>query len=141
MPIFAGNKRDWLLMHRYIFHMFYLSDGTKMSIGVASQPCTASHLELGFVSKPDKSVHAIDSCDLILYQHGENGKPPKNLSFSFTANGEKYEASVEVEYEAVHFVGNNREARMVERFIKCTVNGVTGRGISEWHYNNAVLVR
>lgn len=123
-------------MHRYIFHMFYLSDGTKISIGVVSQPCSASHLEMGFVSKPDKTVHAIDSCDLLLYQHGENGQPPKNISFSFTANDIIYEASVNVVYEAIHYVGNNTEAKMVERFTECVINGVPGYGIAEWHYNN-----
>lgn len=124
-------------MHRYIFHMMYLSDGTRVSIGVVSQPCTTSHLEMGYVVLPDKSLHSIDSCDLLLYQHGENGKPPKNLAFCFKANGRIYEVSVdEVEYESVHYKGNDIEAKMFERFLKYRVNGVTGRGISEWHYNN-----
>lgn len=133
----AGHKRDWTLMHRYIFHMMYLSDGTRISVGVVSQPSTTSHLEMGYVILADKSIHAIDSCDLLLYQHGEDGHPPKNLAFSFKAGGRTYEVSVdEVEYESVHYKGNNTEAKMFERFVKYHVNGVSGRGISEWHYNN-----
>lgn len=116
--------------------MMYLTDGTRITVGVVSQPCTTSHLEMGYVVLPDKSIHSIDSCDLLLYQHGENGIPPQNLAFSFTAGGQTYVVSVEVEYESVHYKGNDVEAKMFERFLKYNVNGVTGRGISEWHYNN-----
>lgn len=41
-----------------------------------------------------------------------------------------------MEYEAIHYVGWKWEARMVERFVQYTVNGIPGRGVSEFHYNN-----
>jgi hypothetical protein len=35
-----GNKRDWKLMHRYIFHHIFLADGMQAVIGVVCQPHT-----------------------------------------------------------------------------------------------------
>ncbi|XP_015512951.2 uncharacterized protein LOC107219278 [Neodiprion lecontei] len=132
-----GFKRDWTLMHRYIFHMLFLEDGTMASIGVICQPCTCSTLEAGYVYEPDGSLHPLEWCDLKLYQHGENGTAPKDHAFTFKAGEKVYNVQVNVEYESIHFVGKNWEARMVERFVRYRVNGtVDGRGISEFHYRN-----
>jgi hypothetical protein len=43
---------------------------------------------------------------------------------------------VTVEYESVHYVSEEWEARMVERFCKFSVNGARGRGVSEFHYRH-----
>lgn len=123
-------------MHRYIFHMFYLADKTKISIGVVCQPCTSSYLEMGYIVHPNGKLQAVDSCDLLLYQHGENGILNKELCFTFVANSTIYEVKVNYEYDIMHYVGNNIEAEMNERFLVCEVNGIPGRGISEWYYNN-----
>ncbi|XP_033207567.1 uncharacterized protein LOC117167072 [Belonocnema kinseyi] len=132
-----GLKRDWKLMHRYIFHMLFLEDGTMASIGMISQPCTCSRLEAGCVYEPDGSLHAVEKCDLELYQHGEHGTPPRDYAFTIEAGNKTYNVQIDVVEEAIHFVGNNEDARMVERFIKYQVNGkINGRGISEFHYNN-----
>uniref|UniRef100_V5GU19 Uncharacterized protein n=2 Tax=Anoplophora glabripennis TaxID=217634 RepID=V5GU19_ANOGL len=131
-----GYKRDWSLMHRYIFHMFYLVDKTKISVGVICQPSTCTYLEVGFIVHPNGKMEAIDSCDLLLYQHGENGILNKELCFTFVANGTTYEVKVNYEHDVVHYVGNDIEAKMNERFLVCEVNGIPGRGLSEWHYNN-----
>ncbi|XP_060535138.1 uncharacterized protein LOC132707342 [Cylas formicarius] len=132
-----GFKRDWSLMHRYIFHMFYLSNQTRITLGLVCQPCTSTDLEFGYVVLPNRKLETIDHCDLVLYQHGENGTPSDELCFTFEANDTTYEVKVTYEVTHVHFKGKNREAKMFERFFKCEVNGVTGRGISEWHYNVA----
>lgn len=130
-----GFKRDWELMHRYIYSILFLEDGTMASIGVICQPCTASLLETGYVYKPDGSLHPLEWCDLQLYQHGENGVPPKDHAFSFEAGGSVYRVQMNVEHESIHFVGENCEARMVERFVRCRVNGsIEGRGVSEFQY-------
>lgn len=56
---------------------------------------------------------------------------------NFHTGNKTYNVQIEVVEEAIHFVGNNEDARMVERFIKCQVNGkINGRGVSEFHYNN-----
>ncbi|KAJ3663774.1 hypothetical protein Zmor_008001 [Zophobas morio] len=130
-----GYKRDWTLMHRYVFHMLYLENGTRVSIGLVSQPATTSLLLMGYVVPADKSIHCIENCDLVLYQHGENGTPGKNYAFCFETDNETYDAKINVIYEAFHFKGNNTEAKLIERFIECEVNGVKGKGVSEWHYN------
>ncbi|XP_049957988.1 uncharacterized protein LOC126474556 [Schistocerca serialis cubense] len=132
-----GNKRDWDLMHRYAFHMFFLENGMTATIGVICQPCTGSMLETGYVYTPEGDVLPVEWCDLKLYQHGECGIPPVDHAFSFKAGSTVYHAQVNVEYLSTHYVGWKWEARMVERFIKCTVNGIPGRGVSEFHYHNS----
>lgn len=122
-------------MHRYIYHMFYLEDGLRISCGVVSQPCTASYLEMGFVNHPEGRIDPIESCDLLLYQVAENGILPKEICFTVTAKSMVYEIKVTYLYDAVHYKGEDEEIRMCERFHKCEVNGVPGRGISEWTYN------
>ena len=47
-----------------------------------------------------------------------------------------YTVQVNVEYEATHYVGWKWEARMVERFVRYIVNGIPGKGVSEFHYHN-----
>ncbi|KAJ8969709.1 hypothetical protein NQ314_001623 [Rhamnusium bicolor] len=131
-----SHKRDWSLMHRYIYHMFYLSNRTKISVGVVCQPCTSSCLEMGFITHPDGKLEAIESCDLLLYQHGENGVLNNELCFTFEANSITYDVKIKYVHDVVHYVGNDTEAKMNERFLTCEVNGILGRGISEWHYNN-----
>lgn len=115
--------------------MFYLENGTFVIIGVVSQPSTTSSLEVGYVIQ-DGEINAIEFCNLQLYQHAENGRPPLNYGFTFVANGSTYDANVQVEYDAYHFKGTDDEAKLYERFIKVDVNGIRGRGISEWQYNN-----
>lgn len=124
-------------MHRYIYHVFHLKDGTRISVGVVSQPCTSSHLEMGYVLLPNGDLYPVLNCDLKLYQHGENGKLPKNLAFSIVTKVRTYQIKVEVEAEEEHYKGDDTEAKLIERFVKCWVNGVEGRGVSEWHYNHA----
>lgn len=131
-----GFKRDWTLMHRYIFHMFYLENQTRITLGVICQPCTASHLEMGYVVQANGRVDVIESCDLLLWQHGETGKPSDELSFTFTAGDVIYECKVQYDLTVSHFVGNNEVVKMYERFLTCEINGVKGKGISEWNYNN-----
>lgn len=131
-----GGRRDWSLMHRYIFQMFYLENQTRIVLGVVSQPRTGSHLEMGYVIHANGKVDAIDTCDLLLWQHGESGRPSDDLCFTFVAGDHIYECKVKYDLTASHFVGNNVEVKMYERFLSCEVNGVKGKGISEWNYSN-----
>lgn len=115
--------------------MMYLENGTKISLGVISYPSTMTHFEVGYVVNSDKNIYPIDECNLVLYQHGERGKPGKNIGFSFKANDLRYDVNVKVIHESFHYKGNDCEARLIERFVEYEVNGVKGRGISEWSYN------
>ncbi|XP_069689416.1 uncharacterized protein [Periplaneta americana] len=140
MPSFRdhsyGNRRDWDLMHRYAFHMLFLEDGTKATVGVICQPCTCSRLEAGYVYTRSGEILPLEWCDLELYQYGENGRPPTDYNFNFKAGSTVYTVQVFVEYESTHYVGWKWEARMVERFVRYVVNGIPGRGVSEFHYYN-----
>lgn len=115
--------------------MAYLNDDTRITIGVISHPSTMSHFEVGYVVHKNKTIDTIESCDLQLYQHGENGTPGKTIAFTFIAGKKCYVVKAVVEYEAVHYKGHDNEAKLIERFLKYNVNGVQGRGIAEWHYN------
>lgn len=128
-------KRDWSEINRYVSHSIHLDNGIKASILVYSLPYL-TQIEVGFVSNPDKTNHAIESCNFKLYQHGENGRPGKDYGFTFKANGETFDAKFVTEYQSEHFKGNMREARVLERFMTCEVNGIRGRALCEWNYNN-----
>lgn len=52
------------------------------------------------------------------------------------ADGEIYTIEIMVKHQPTHYVGTNWEARMVERFVDCKVNGIPGFGFSEFHYRN-----
>lgn len=132
---FSAYKRDWSEINRYVSHSIHLDNGIKASILVYSLPYL-TQIELGFVSYPNKTNHAIESCNFKLYQHGEKGTPGKDYGFTFNANGEIYDAKFVTEYESEHFKGNKREARILERFMTCEVNGIRGKAFSEWNYNN-----
>ncbi|XP_063239942.1 uncharacterized protein LOC134540860 isoform X3 [Bacillus rossius redtenbacheri] len=131
-----GDKRDWELMHRYSFHMLFLESGLRATIGVICQPCTGSVLETGYVYSPDGDVQPLEWCDLKLYQHGEGGTPPVDYAFQFRAGGQVYTAQLMEESRAEHYKGWRWEARLVERFLTCRVNGVPGRAVSEFHYRS-----
>ncbi|XP_045450924.1 uncharacterized protein LOC123659795 [Melitaea cinxia] len=131
-----GQARDWTLMHRYAFHHIFLEDGTSISVGVICQPCTATSMEAGVVGLPNGDVLPIKWVDLKLYQHGEGGSAPRDYAFRIQAGDEVYTIQVLVEYESIHYVSQDWDARMVERFCKFIVNGVPGRGVSEFHYRH-----
>ncbi|KAH9636746.1 hypothetical protein HF086_005069 [Spodoptera exigua] len=131
-----GQKRDWTLMHRYAFHHIFLENGSNISVGVVCQPSTASILELGQIALPNGEVLPIKWVDLKLYQHGESGTAPRDYAFTFAAGDEEYTVQVLVEYESIHYVSSDWDARMVERFCKFVVNNIPGRGVSEFHYRH-----
>lgn len=132
-----GVKRDWKLLHRYIFHMFSLEDGRRFDIGVVCQPVTCSQLELGYMYDHDGSLHGLEWVDLPLYNHGENGQPPLDYGLRVKAkNGKVYYIQVKVlETQELH-IGWEWEARIVERRCKFVVDGVEGIGISECQYRH-----
>lgn len=123
-------------MHRYSFNMLFLENGLTAVVGIVSQPCTTSQLEMGYVVQTNKEIHAIEFCNFELYQHGENGRPPINYGFTFIANGVIYDANIHIEHEDLHYKGLNDEAKLYELFAQVDINGIKGRGICEWHYNN-----
>ncbi|KAF4525128.1 hypothetical protein B566_EDAN005070 [Ephemera danica] len=104
-----GHKREWKNFHR---------------------------LELGYVYTPDGQLHPLQSCDLKLYEHGENGTPPLDYGFNFRAGGCKYSVQVRVEHSPEFYIGEEWEARVVERMARYTVNGIKGWGIAEWEYRH-----
>ncbi|XP_059058043.1 uncharacterized protein LOC131851551 isoform X2 [Achroia grisella] len=140
MPSFRdhsfGQRRDWSLMHRYAFHHIFLKNGVSISVGVICQPSTASVFEAGEVALPNGKVLPIKWVDLRLHNHGENGQAPRDYAFRFGAGDELYTVQVQVEYESIHYVSDEWEARMVERFCKFMVNNMPGRGVSEFHYRH-----
>ncbi|KAL1518057.1 hypothetical protein ABEB36_001738 [Hypothenemus hampei] len=131
-----GRKRDWNLMHRYIFQMLYLENQCRLILGLVSQPCTASHYEMGYVVLPNGKIDAIEECDLKLWQHGESGNPSEELGFVVVAGKHTYECKVQYETTVAHYVGNNVQVKMYERFGTCEVNGIHGKVIAEWNYSN-----
>jgi len=130
------GTRDWKLMHRYIFHIILLSDGTKMLAMTICQPHTCSKLKLGYVSSKSGLITFLDGCDLELTHHGEAGQPSEDYAFQLTAGGHEYLVQVKSRSLASHYLGEDSEAKNVELFAEYDVNGIPGYGIVEWNYRN-----
>jgi len=54
------------------------------------------------------------------------------------SDGKKYCCQVKVLLSPEFYIGDEWEARVVERMAKFTVNGVPGWGIAEWMYRNTL---
>jgi len=80
-----GHKREWKLLHRYGFHTMTLENGMRINVGIVSQPCTSSVLELGYVYSPDGQLFPVEKVDLNLWNIGEKGTPPTDYYFTFEA--------------------------------------------------------
>ncbi|OWF52519.1 hypothetical protein KP79_PYT06824 [Mizuhopecten yessoensis] len=80
-----GNVRDWRYFHRYAITYATLVDKTAICIGCISMPITMTSLTIGYVIHPDGTKEPVSSSEFQLADHGEDGHPPKELSFKFTA--------------------------------------------------------
>lgn len=133
----TGPVRDFDLLYRYAFYMMFLEDGSMSSVIVVNQPCSVSRMESGYICLPDGGVHNMEWCDLQLYQHGEDGEPPVDHAFRFKAGGTVYHVKAKGDDMAYHYVGWQWEAKIMEMFSSYEVNGVRGRGLTEFHYHNS----
>ena len=104
-------------------------------IGIVSQPCSFSRLELGYVHTPG-AVHPLEWCDLQLGYLGEQGGDPTDYGFSFGAGGRTYHVLVKVLETQTVFCGVGWEARLLERPCRYRVNDMAGWGMSEWYYKH-----
>ncbi|KAK3863648.1 hypothetical protein Pcinc_030611 [Petrolisthes cinctipes] len=130
-----GHKREWKLMHRYGLHMFTTEDGIQGNVGVICQPATCSRLEMGYIYR-EGQMEPVTGVDLTLWQHGENGHPPNDYAFSFTAGGKQYMVEVSVLEAPEFYIGWEWETRVVERMATFRVNGEKGWGLAEWDYRH-----
>lgn len=133
----VADLRDWKNFHRYAIHFLTLENGDRLTVGAICTPVLFSSFVMGFITKAKLGVnHAITDCDFKLYQHGEEHNPPTDYGFTFWAGGERYVVQV-LGYDKVEFyMGTEAEARLVEQYSTCTVNGVRGWGFVEWCYRH-----
>ncbi|GAB6023464.1 hypothetical protein CHUAL_008243 [Chamberlinius hualienensis] len=132
----VANKRDWKLMHRYGLHSVYVEDGTKFCVGIISHPDIFSVFEMGYLYTPDGRLFGVNSCNLELWRHGEEGTPPVDYSFNFKAGGRDYRVDCKVIESPEVFIGPQWEARVVERMCTYRVNGKRAWGFAEWEYRH-----
>ncbi|KAL8588233.1 hypothetical protein ACOMHN_062090 [Nucella lapillus] len=133
-----GNIRDWKSLHRYGLQYVSLADGSAMCVGAISMPSTISRLTVGYVFHADGRMDAVTSSQFELYEHGEDGRPPSHLAFTFTAGGKAYHLECHMLDCPIFYMGEDWDAKIYERFCQYVVNGVKGWGISEWEYCNHV---
>ncbi|PVD27980.1 hypothetical protein C0Q70_10556 [Pomacea canaliculata] len=133
-----GNIRDWKSLHRYGLQYISLEDGSAICVGAISMPVALSRLTVGYVFHPDGHMDAVSSSEFELYDHGEDGRPPKSLRFKFSAGGKQYDMECIVLDCPIFYMGEEWDAKIYERFCQYQVNGLKGWGISEWDYRNYV---
>ncbi|XP_053607485.1 uncharacterized protein LOC128673569 [Plodia interpunctella] len=133
-----GPFRDWRTFHRYVLHFIFLENGDSIAVGVVSQPSILSHLTIGYVCRKldNQKVFPVDSCDLQLYQHGENKIMPKDYAFSFNAGRQSYVVRVSFNDEEAFYIGDGKSAKIYERWCAVEVNDVKGRACVECQYKN-----
>lgn len=129
-------------IHRYASIVFFLENGNRFSLNHICQPGTGSKLvlhmlslsilnqtinplncssKMGYIAYPSGKFAPIDSSDFELFQHGENGIPPKECAFQIEADGQFFTIQVQVEDEEEHFLGKKKH-RIVTRFITVKVS-------------------
>lgn len=131
-----SKHRDWKRLHRYGLHSVTVEDGTRFCVGIISQPGFLSVFEMGYLYTPDGRLHGVDWCNLELFRHGEKGRPPVDYSFTFRAGGKQYLVQCQVLFSPELFIGEEWEARIVERMCRYRVNGREAWGFAEWEYRH-----
>ncbi|XP_050396297.1 uncharacterized protein LOC126814892 isoform X2 [Patella vulgata] len=128
--------RDWRAFHRYAIHFIWLETGLVAQIGVLCQPQIFTHLKIGYVSFPNADMVPITDVDLKLWEIGESGEPPEHYSFSFWADGQKFDVEVNGGMTLVWYHHEDRGNKILERFSTFKINGIPGRGLTEYCYRN-----
>ncbi|CAB3224093.1 unnamed protein product [Arctia plantaginis] len=132
-----GKFRNWRTFHRYVYHFIFLENGDSMAIGTICQPSILSHLTIGYLCRQsDQAVLPVQTCDFLMYQHGENQILPKDYGFVFEAGNKSYAVRILVNDEETFYIGKTREAKFYERWCTVEVNNVKGWACVEWQYNN-----
>lgn len=132
-----GLYRDWNDFHRYILQYFAFDDGSYLALHLVSLKPTMTHLVTGFVIDKNGEKLPIYSCDRSLYSIGEqNRRPPPEYEFTLTAGGRSFRVECEKVEMPTYYCGWNREAELNVYMCKAKINGVDGRGMCEFEYNN-----
>jgi len=132
-----GFYRDWNDFHRYILQYFAFDDGSHLAVHLVCLKPTMTQLVTGFIMDPDGKKIPIYSCDRPLYTIGEDGQPPQNYDFTLTAGTRRYHIECEKVQMPDYYCGWNREAKLNVYMCKAKMNGVQGRGMCEFEYNNS----
>ncbi|CAG0913305.1 unnamed protein product [Notodromas monacha] len=99
-------------------------------------------MEAGFIMTPSGEIIPLEKLDFPIWQHGEGGNAPQDYGFTITAgkSGKLYDVQINtIEddlFETELRFGWEWESRVIERYSKCTMNGVKGWGVTEWAYRN-----
>ncbi|XP_071084332.1 rifampicin phosphotransferase-like [Haliotis cracherodii] len=128
--------RDWRTFYRYVIHFIYVETGLTAQVGIVSHPDTMSHLMIGYVAYPNGDLVSVSEVSLKLWEVGEDGTPPKQYRFTFTANSQLYTVEVRTGVTPVWYHHGDRGGKVMEVFSTYTVNGREGRGLVEYFYRN-----
>lgn len=131
-----GLYRDWSDFHRYILQYFAFDDGSHLAVHLVSLKPTMTHLVTGFVTEKNGTKTPIYACNRPLYTIGENGQPPEKYDFTLTAGTKRLHVQCEKVQAPVYYCGWNQEAKLHVYMCKATMNGIEGRGMCEFEYNN-----
>ncbi|XP_054728343.1 uncharacterized protein LOC129237551 [Anastrepha obliqua] len=132
-----GTERCLEHINRYVYVAIFLADGTSMVVGNLSQPSFfLSSLKVGYVCTTKGVYEPITSCNFELYTYGEKGTPPRNKNFIVKTAKAKYFVQIEEQQSTVRYVGAEWASKVYNQFVKCTVNGIKGQGITEYLYKN-----
>ncbi|XP_052807198.1 uncharacterized protein LOC128236389 [Mya arenaria] len=131
-----GNIRNWRQLHRYCIQYASFEDGTNLNISAISMPTTTSRLHCGFLFLADGQLEAVTWTDLEFHCLGDDGTPVNKFTVKFKAGGRMRTLEAEVLDWRQFYIGEGRDAKIYERYVRYRLDGVEGYGLSEWEYVN-----
>ena len=135
-----GKFRDWNEFHRYSIFYLFCEDGSGLNLTNLSRPVTMSRLAFGYRVYPDGSIKPVPRTDFELFKHDEEGHAKPGLTFQAKGGGklpllwpEVYDVTIDKVFAAPSFyIGNDRDAKITDCFVRGTINGRPCWGINEW---------
>ncbi|XP_052244782.1 uncharacterized protein LOC127853955 [Dreissena polymorpha] len=131
-----GNIRNWRQLHRYCIQYASFEDGSNLNISAISMPATTSRLHCGFLFHPDGSLDKMSWCDLEFHHLGDDGTPVSDFTIRFKAGDKTRTVTAKVLDTRQFYIGDGRDAKIFERYVRYEMDGVVGYGLSEWEYVN-----
>ncbi|XP_067130557.1 rifampicin phosphotransferase-like [Centruroides vittatus] len=125
---------EWNQIGDYVKIYGYFKDGTMFNLGKLNSPGTFTNLKYGYVIRPNRFKHPIESCYFGITSKGENNIQRKLI---FRAAGKCYLVDCkQLSENSEVFYGGNGEIKSCIRLANYTLEETEGKGYIEFGVRN-----
>ncbi|XP_023228895.1 uncharacterized protein LOC111629246 [Centruroides sculpturatus] len=125
---------EWNQIGDYVKIYGYFKDGTMFNLGKINSPGTFTNLKYGYVIRPNRSIHPIESCYFGITSKEENNIQRKLI---FRAAGKCYLVDCkQLSGNSEVFYGENGEIKSCIRLANYTLEETEGKGYIEFGVRN-----